>query len=110
MTGVFGDTEDYSVVKSIKVSENLEQKDKNFYITIKNKANADERGCVILIEGSNDLIKKSNAGMTTYLQKIVSEGVYSNIPSTVITIRFDGKNYVRFCTNKNTPQLNGFTT
>ena len=93
MTGIFGDTEDYSVAKSICVSDNLEKNDTNFYVTMKNKANLDEKGAVILIEGSSDLVKKSNAGMTTYLQKVVSEGLYPNVSSTVITIRFDGKNY-----------------
>ena len=85
-TGIYGVTEDYSVVKSIvyeKVDDEI-----NFTLVIRNNANEDEVGCSIVIKGELNLTNKTFAGMRAY-ENSLSDGSLVNDSSSVITVFYD---------------------
>ena len=87
--GIFGYSEDYSLVKSIEYK--LEENKLNFYLTIKNIANENGEGCKIILQGNDDLTKKAFAGIKAF-ENAIEDGSITNEPSSVINVYYvDGK-------------------
>lgn len=81
--GVYGVSEDYSIVKTVSYEE--KDGDFEFYIYMKNVANEDETGCTIIIKGADDLTNKAFAGIKTF-EESLSDGSLVNDSSSTITI------------------------
>lgn len=67
-TGIYGVTEDYAVARLISINET--ENGINFNINMKNSSEPEELGCNILIDGYDDLILKTYAGVSTFESEV----------------------------------------
>ncbi len=89
VAGVYGRTEDFSIVKSISISGTEE---KVYTLTMKNDAREDGSGCRILVSGENDLTTKIFVAISTFEAELSSSD-FLNEPSTTITVFYSNGEY-----------------
>ena len=68
LSGVYGATKDYSVARLIKIKESKDGI--SFNINMKNISEPDQIGCNIVIDGTDDLIMKTFAGVSTFESEV----------------------------------------
>lgn len=93
--GIYGVSEDFSIVKSIEYKNLNDQY--IFNLRMKNKVVEDENGCLITIKGDDRLIDKTFAGVKVF-EDSLSDGTFTNNKDSVITVYYDDE---RLVVNKN---------